>query len=550
MTRNLAIVALLAATAVAQLPSPTTNATVSGVVKDAFTGEPLANYNVSTDLNVTWVANAVIQSKDTRQVNSVTDKNGRYQLSGLTPGPYRIEARNAESFGSSLTRRVTVAGHDLDNIDFRVTVGGAISGKVVDENKEPVPNLTVVLVTREYFRGELGYFFKETTRTDDRGQYKLSRVEAGKTYYVMAERRQPRMAIHSEVPLDPRLRRRAIMRTFYPSSPDKEGAAAISIRPRENREGVDIEVKKAPSYCIEGVASPAPMMLQLDGFQPAMGMSNSGGMVGASPNATTGPEGKFRFCDLYPGVFRLTGGPANLRAEGDRAFELITIADQDLKNIVVTARPLKVDGEAVFDGPAPESTTPPRILISLDPLLRPELGGRNGARTTVPGTFRLSGLVPAEYGVSVFPMAAKGLYVKEITYGGRNALHEPINAGNAAEASGIRIVIGQDGANIMATVTDKDSNPVSQAKVIAMPANVPSDAVLQAALVTGETDQRGQFISQYLAPGKYYVVATFDKVDDTPESIARLWRARALFYELDLAPKATAAVNLKPLSLD
>jgi hypothetical protein len=49
-----------------------------------------------------------------------------------------------------------------------------------------------------------------------------------------------------------------------------------------------------------------------------------------------------------------------------------------------------------------------------------------------------------------------------------------------------------------------------------------------------------------MAPGKYYVMATEDGVDATPESMGTLWRARNRFQEVTLAPGGAAQVKLEP----
>ena len=76
-----------------------------------------------------------------------------------------------------------------------------------------------------------------------------------------------------------------------------------------------------------------------------------------------------------------------------------------------------------------------------------------------------------------------------------------------------------------------------------------SDAALAARIVPGQTDQMGQYASGTLAPGKYYVVATNDSLDDTPESIGKLWQAHQRFQEIELAPSGTAQVALKLVKL-
>src|SRR5262249_42504693 len=148
-------------------------------------------------------------------------------------------------------KRINMAGQDLEGIDFRFKVEGMIAGKVVDEYKEPVPGMTVYLISPEYYGGGLGYFIKNLTPSDDRGHVKLTRVMPEHTYVVMAEQRPQKMPPHSAAPLDPKLRRRVPMRSFYPNATTKETGALISVRPGEHREGVDIEVKKSLNYCMD-----------------------------------------------------------------------------------------------------------------------------------------------------------------------------------------------------------------------------------------------------------------------------------------------------------
>lgn len=89
--RVLAFGALAAAMLSAQ--TGITNASVSGAVKDKATGQPLANYTVSTFVNATWVGDTIVQNSGTKDVSSTTDSSGRYKLTDLPPGSYRVMAR-------------------------------------------------------------------------------------------------------------------------------------------------------------------------------------------------------------------------------------------------------------------------------------------------------------------------------------------------------------------------------------------------------------------------------------------------------------------------
>ena len=75
-----------------------------------MTGQPLANYSVSTTINVTSAYDSPQQAAN-KNVTVTSDPQGRYKLSGLPAGKYRIDARSAEHFGTQITRRITLAGH-------------------------------------------------------------------------------------------------------------------------------------------------------------------------------------------------------------------------------------------------------------------------------------------------------------------------------------------------------------------------------------------------------------------------------------------------------
>ena len=74
--------------------------------------------------------------------------------------------------------------------------------------------------------------------------------------------------------------------------------------------------------------------------------------------------------------------------------------------------------------------------------------------------------------------------------------------------------------------------------------------MVQAMLLTGSTDQLGQYKSATLAPGKYFIAASSGTFDATPESIDKLWRSRGRFQEIELAPNGSPQVTLEPIKFD
>lgn len=551
-----------AAVLTAQTPAPQTtppanDAAVGGMVRDKGTGKPLAHFTVFTDTHATWVGNTIVSGSSSKTIRATTDETGLYRLSGLAAGYYRITARNAEVPGSSsMTRDILLAGHDLQDINFDVVAQGAVKGKVMDENREPVPGVDILLVAREYYLGRAGYFLRGFGgRTNDRGEYRIQGLDAGRPYMLLAERRQGTLPAHSETPLNPKLRRPIPMRTWYLNSPSADGAVEVVVRPGEVREAVDIEMKKSPSYCAEGTltvaGAPAVLNFTIEALQPSSGLSPGGGMFRGGPGGQTGSDGEFRICDLYPGTYRLTATNASGNFGGQTpvfGVTVLSIGDEDLKGIKIAALPgAAVEGEVVLDGPVPNNPLTTKVSVSIEPLLRTFFQGENAnTRADIPGTFTLPPALMDDFAVRVF-LNAPGLYVKDVTYANQSVLHAPLRLGSAIGNAGMRVIVGQDGAKLSASVAGKDGNPVPDTNIVIVPVENVSEGALAANLVTGKTDQNGQYTSQTLAPGRYYVAATDELFDASAASIARLWASHHSFTEVDLAPNGQASVTLAPL---
>lgn len=332
---------------------------------------------------------------------------------------------------------------------------------------------------------------------------------------------------------------------------------AVVLRPGERREGVDIELKKAQAFCAEGVAEgplgPAAIDFSIEAQSPSSGISSGAGMFIAAPGGATGADGKFRICDLVPGTYRLT---VMQRAQGSNqqpsnyATQNILVVDRDLRNLKLAAAPaLPLAGEVVWDGTPPATPVTTKVSISLHPLLRVNMRENNSVRAEIPGTFSFPGVLMDDYAVWAF-LNTPELYIKDVTYNGRSILNEPLRIGSAMGDASLRILIARDGATIQAAVTGKDGNPVADMTVVAMPADVSSEAMLSARLLSGKTDHAGQYTRPSLPPGKYYVMASGDTFDVTPESIGKLWRARNRFTEVELPPSGNIQVTLKPILLD
>src|ERR1039458_5657908 len=298
---------------------------------------------------------------------AVTDQQGRYSIRDVAPGQIRISANAPDAsgrtgFGPYASRQVTLApGQELAGVDFRLVIQGQISGKVVDQNNEPVVGTAVFLVAREYSHGALRAVFAGAGTTDDQGEYRLPRVQPGRAFTVLSNRGRRALPAISDSPLEAALRLPAVVPTYYPNARSIDSAEAVMLRPGELREGVDIRLTRSLAVCLEGVlegnSGPGAVHFNIAETQPASGRSGDGGVYMATPGGASGPDGKVRICDLHPGEYELTVSESNRGGSGGRVqfgAAIVTIGDRDMAGVRVGLRPrLPVSGEGVIHGTAP-----------------------------------------------------------------------------------------------------------------------------------------------------------------------------------------------------
>jgi hypothetical protein len=224
--------------------------------------------------------------------------------------------------------------------DFSLPLKGTISGKVLDDNDEPVPGVEVVLIVREYGSGALRYFRRTVAYTNDKGAYRMESVRPGIPYLLLFRKADHRkMNPVSDAPTEPKLRRPA--------------------------------VKLILSF----------------------GLGPQGGTTGLPPSGESGADGQIRICDLHPGDYRLTAFTGDLNGPESMSTIPVSIRDRDVREVTLqpTSR-LQVPVEFVWSAEPPEKAVGDKPSVSLISTTR-SFGGFAGSKPeAMPGKSQIGGL--------------------------------------------------------------------------------------------------------------------------------------------------------------
>lgn len=483
------------------------------------------------------------------RARSKTGPDGGYEFRDLAPGAYRLSTYSRRGHN----QRALALGPDQQlTADVTVALNAEVVGRVVDDNEEPMVDVLVTLVGREYRHGTIRHTFRSAATTDDLGEFRLERARPGVRYAVRAHVKPDNLDAVSDAPTDPDARRPAFRPTYYPSSSDLAGAERLTFRGGEVREGVEIRMERAPSYCISGVTQAAgatgSAMFQLVPRWPVSGMHAAGGMYIATPQRKTGADGRFRVCDLAPGDYRIS---VFSPAEGNYThygFVDVAVVDRDLAEVAAVASPgYGLPGEVAWTGSPPAESVEDELRISLAATSRGNYGNESRARNAksrIPGDFLLPSVWLSEYELRGLS-PPKGTYVSDIQYGGRSVLHGALDFGSAPDGARLRILLAQDPGHATFTVLDKDGEPVPDGYVYLIPVGVfaPGDVAARMRELRG--DQHGVYSSDEQPPGVYQVVAMPGQVLPEPESIDLLNAARPTAPEVEILPGETVELKLE-----
>ncbi|MGH8598984.1 MAG: hypothetical protein ACREXT_20240, partial [Gammaproteobacteria bacterium] len=439
---------------------------------------------------------------------AMTDEEGRYRLTGLAAGSYTLTpfcpalvVPTESSFGQP-GKSVTLGdGEEVAGLDFSLTKGAAIAGKVTDSDGRPVIDQLVNVVRIDERGQRVGSAFNPFRfSTDDRGVYRIYGLSAGR-YKISV----------GDAPNSGNIRigsgRGVYARTFHPDVADESRAAVIVLSAGGEANDIDIKLGRPPkAYAATGRIIDAdtgkPLANLQYGYGALAAQQTSIGSYGWTNNRSTG-TGEFRIEGLSAGRFAAFVA-ATEQVDFYSEPAVFEIGEADVSGLEIKVRRgSSISGLAVIEGLNDADVKPPKL--ELRAFVRSE-GLSSPAMAAIPvnpdGAFRISGLPPGKVQILLggFP-PPKEFKLLRVERDGAVA-RDGVEVGAAETVSGVRVVIGYGTGVVRGEVKIQGGQLTPDMRLRVLARRLDNEAPINASALV---DALGRFRLEGLLPGEYEI---------------------------------------------
>jgi hypothetical protein len=536
----------------AQLPKGT--GSIAGRVLAADTGRPVKRASVT------------VTGGGRGGRTAATDDQGRYQITELTAGNYMVTGSKNGFVDAVYGQRrplqqgtpVTLAdAQAAASIDLRLTRGGVITGRVVDEDGESLARALVTIQRYQYVGGERQLRPFGGDQTDDRGQYRVFGLPPG-DYYVSATtaglgqmlgrgmqqlaagvaalagrpgggRGGPLGQLSGSEDPEPT----GYAPTYYPGVVSAPQAGRVVVGPGQEVSSIDFQIQLVPLATVSGIVAGA------DDVVPVMLMAeDSGGRGPLGGPMLTGrsqADGTFSIANVPPGRYvavARSGGRGN-DPNPKTAMQAIAVNGQNVGGVSLMLQGgVTLSGNITVESsgtPAPADYSGFRVDVpDVTPLpFGPGGGGRGGGpgggggRVEKNGVFEIANLLPGHHYIRVAGggLAAQGRggpgqapaqgqwTLKSVLIGGQDVTDQAVDLKPGQNVENVTVVLTDRSTALTGAVRDGAGAPMTAITVIAFSTDQQFWRAQSRHIQTSRTDAAGAFRLRGLPPGDYFIVA-------------------------------------------
>jgi hypothetical protein len=502
LTRALSLLFVLSITlSLRALPSGT-EVLVEGTVTNKLTGTPVKAAHVI----YTRIASGADPAGS--PISRDTDIQGHFHLA-LRPGSYRLwverEGFARQSYGSTVPEGtgnlLTVAsGQELHDLAFRITPLGALSGRVFDQDGDPLQGVGIQVLRVSYSSGIRQLIPVAGASSNDRGEYRCYDLPADR-YFVLATPKGSPLSHPMEAgALVPEIQD-AYVPLYYPGVLELESASAVPVPEGGDIQQIDFRLQSIPATTLRGHIS-GPVKFDSTQVQVVLAHNDHGfaSYIDRSTAVVDPGTGKFEIRRVAPGSYFLVASQlSNGKVFSTRVPVEITAGVPSEDVPIHMAPAVEAHGNVLMDDGSP---VPNNLAVRLLPVEGLLPGPSPVAAVNSDGIIRLYGLLPGNWMLSVDHLP-EDVWIKNVSFGDIRSTGGQLNLPAGARGP-LRVVLATNGGQVSGIAGD-EGQP-RQATVVF----VPSEAELRLsphAYRFTSTDSRGAFLFKGVRPGDYRLFA-------------------------------------------
>jgi protocatechuate 3,4-dioxygenase beta subunit len=467
----------------------------------------------------------------------LTDDSGGFDLTELPAGRYSLSVSKSGFVALSYGQRRPLQagtplqladGQQMKGIEFQLPRGSVVSGRVLDEDGDAMPGVTVRVMRYQYLQGERRLTPAGNGQTDDKGMYRVWGLMPGE-YYVNAIARGGGGGGPFAGPGGPGgfggrggrggapgaggapdQEQINYAPTYYPGVPSVAEAKPVNVGLSQEVLDISFNMQLVRVSRISGIVS------NPDGTPVTSGnvnlMSDAGGgrgnQIGMNFGGRIQWDGAFTIGNVAPGRYIL-------RARGDDsevpqfAAQPISVTGDDLSDVIVTlSAGATISGTVSFlpgGSAAPDYT---QFRITAPSTDQSEFGPQSNARVDKDGHFSINGVSAGAH--LIRPSNGSRTWIlKSVTVGDRDVTDAPFPVRSGENIANVTVVFTDKQSEINGTLTTENGTPVPEYTVLAFPADPALWRPQSRQISTARPDQTGKYRIRGLPPGDYYL-ATVD----------------------------------------
>lgn len=515
---------------------------------------------------------------------ALTDAEGRFEFRELPAGRFTLNASKSGyvsvQYGQTRPfeqgRPIELADKQvLAKIDIAMPRGGVISGRIVDEFGDPLPDALVSAMRQTWANGRRRLLpTGRTSQTNDLGQYRMYGLPPGE-YYISASLRNTDIMIMDAALLggassgaSGSTPSSGYAPTYFPGTTTAASAQRVTVAVGQEAQNTDFALAPVRLARVTGTVMTSEGKPLEGGMVTAIPASRTGevglALMGGA-NGRTSRDGHFSIPGVAPGDYTLTvrtvriissdgGDTMMFRAaigggsdgsDSETASVPVVVGGEDVSNVViVTSRGATASGRITFEGGAPPAAGGVRINSIATDTDGPIMMAAGGVTAKDDGSFQLKGLSGRRLlRVNNLP---PGWTLKSVRLNGEDVTDSGIEFKSGPDISGLELVASSKQTEITGGVTASNGSPLKDYTVVVFSDDPQHWALPFTRWVNGtRPDQEGRFRLRNLPAGSYNIVAV-DYIEagawGDPELLDRL---KAHAKRITLSEGGSEKVDLK-----